>query len=88
MSVLLWEQHNVGDAGFRTENRFAIFYSAGGDSAKFYVPIVHGTTIREAVDAVWEHFAPTDLVEPFQTVVEPADGFAIRGENWDIVEVK
>ena len=78
MSVLLWEQHNVGDAGFRTETRFETFYRTEADGPLYYVPAVHGARVSHVVDEVWEHFAPHSVE------VWPAPGKRIshNGRTW------
>lgn len=53
-SLTLWNQHNVGDAGFRAEQSYAAYYRIddryGAASPLFYVPMVRGTL---ALNAAW-----------------------------------
>lgn len=65
MSVLLWNQHNVGDAGFRSEQLFNVFYQTSPDSALFYVPIVAGCAagIYESAAGVADAFPQSHSIE-------------------------
>ena len=54
--MILWNQHNVGDAGIRSETRYQMFYRREHDGPLFYVPVVRGTPRSFAVGDVQEAF--------------------------------
>ena len=57
--MILWNQHNVGDAGIRSETRYQMFYRREHDGPLFYVPVVRGTNPRTAVGDVVQAFGYT-----------------------------
>ena len=83
MSVLLWEQHNVGDAGFRSETRYQTFYRTEHQGPLFYVPIVAGTSPSDAVQAVAEAFRNVQvLAEP-----KPGHEFVWHHGEWTVRQI-
>lgn len=62
MTTFLWDQHNVGDAGFRGEQSYRVFYKFSDNAPWINQPIVAGARQALAIDEIISKYGPDVII--------------------------
>lgn len=54
--VILWDQHQVGDAGFLGEQRLQAFYKRDRNAPWIFLPVARGARVIDIFQSVEEKF--------------------------------